>query len=492
MRPRSYYNPGGYIPEVHELNSGEGKIKKTTRRIFKSLRLRRKVNTNEGIVVPDVIKQMKSQKKFLKFLKFFKRKGTGVKDKESATCSTVSAELRFVKSNINIGYWSHVKEMFHDVFGECFGSISSTSNVCVLRIARNLQLFDNDRDNNKEDNTDEETDSESEMEMENTPAISIIKMCKDGTKDRTENETASKFENIEVPSGKTMTNIAGHIRKDGEDNTYSKNRERMETRVERGPVNCENSCERIQKLQIKIPESEITESKINNVIKDTVHFFSNDDYDEEIEVLYQQGIVSKTSENSKIKVSTVPINVMQKEVSKQERQRAQLPTENVDTKLTVRQRPKMSVAFTIPLYDVSGSERTITPKPREPSKELRLNRKSKFDIEHQQMLAAEKRLRFYQDRNRPVSARRERQKVNVINLEQLEIERKRALREHLRDKNEITATRKGILKNAQTEVSIISIHSSFMCSYIHRFLLNMAVYDVKLTKISNKRFDFYS
>ena len=66
----------------------------------------------------------------------------------------------------------------------------------------------------------------------------------------------------------------------------------------------------------------------------------------------------------------------------------------------LRQKPKPLVRFDIPLYDESGSERPITSKPSEPSKELRLDRKSKYEIESQQRQAPEKRLCFQQDRNR--------------------------------------------------------------------------------------------
>ena len=44
----------------------------------------------------------------------------------------------------------------------------------------------------------------------------------------------------------------------------------------------------------------------------------------------------------------------------------------------------MAVRFDIGLYDEFGSERAITPKPMEPSKELRVERKSKAKIEFQQ------------------------------------------------------------------------------------------------------------
>ena len=189
--------------------------------------------------------------------------------------------------------------------------------------------------------------------------------------------------------------------------------------------------------------------------------YSDDDCDEEIEILFQQGTSSTRSPDLREQASAVPNKILKVKLSPLLTTKFAGPqtpeTPAPITELTRRQRHKMSVRFDIPLHDESGSERAITPKPREPSKELRQDRKSKSEIEFQQRQAAEKRLHLQQERNRPSSARRERQKVKLINLEQLEIERKRALREHLRERDETVANRKGNLKNEQIEVRMVSV-----------------------------------
>ena len=471
---RSYYNPpGDYISCGNEIGCGEGRLKRRLRRIFKSLRLRRKVDTKEGIVVPDVIKEKKSEKKFSKFIKFFKRKSSGDKEErkysesneDSPTCSTFSPQLQIVKSNVNVVNQSPIKKMLYFVFGKCFGLIKSTPEAVVIGSA--VQSFDNI-----------DKVSAMEIEIEIKDDINEMETCDDNTKDAS--KTESKIDKIASPTGITMElDIPGHTTTE-EDNTDSEKdakwKSTEETHVDSGPVNSATLSEKILKLDFNIPkyENESTDVIITDDSNDadytldeikaddeTVALFSDDDCDEEIEKLFQQGTTSTRSPNLREQASAV----LNKTILKVKlspllttkfagRQTAETPA---PVELTRGQKHKMSVRFDIPLHDESGSARASTPKPKEPSKELRQDRKSKSEIEFQQRQAAEKRLRLQQDRNRPSSARRERQKVKLINLEQLEIERKRALREHLRERDETVATRKGNLKNEQIEVRVVFV-----------------------------------
>ena len=460
--PRSYYNPGGYVTCDNQIGSGEGKLKRTVRRIFKSLRLRRKVDTNEGIVVPDVIKQKKNSK-FSKFVKFFKRKGSGIKDRKysesgedpTATCSnfapeyseaneapatyyTFSPELQIVKSNINVANRSQIKEMLYYVFAKCFGLTSSTPELVV--IGKAIKSFD-------------EKDKYSGMEME-------IAITEKETYDHNTNGSKNEYEivNTAGPSGNTME-LEFKIPK------YEK---------ESTDVITNHSIDADYTLNKSEADDENESEAADDMLNETVPLFSDEECDQEIEMLYKQNMTSRISETVKEQTSTVmnkptlkvklsPL-LTSKFVGRQfngrqftGRQTPETPSpiQVTERELTRQQRPKMAVRFDIGLYDEFGSERAITPRPSEPSKELRVERKSRAEIEFKQRQAAEKRLRLLQDRNRPASARRERQKVNMINMEQLEIERKRALREHLQHKDQTIATRKGNLKHVQTEVRII-------------------------------------
>ena len=449
------------------------------------------MDTKEGIVVPDVIKEKKTEKKFSKFIKFFKRKSSDDKEErkyseskeDPPTCSTFSPQLQIVKSNVNVANQSPIKKMLYFVFGKCFGLINSTPEAVVIGSA--VQSFDNI-----------DKVSAMEIEIEIKDDINEMETCNDNTKDASKNE--SKIYNIASPTGITMElNIPGHIETGSQDKTDSEKdakwKSTEETHVDSGPVNSETVSEKILKLDVKIPkyENESTDVIItddsndadytldeikaddekgskayDDILEETVPLFSDDDCDEEIEILFQQGTTSTRSPNLREQASAVPTKTILKvklspllTTKFQGRQTPETPApvEISETELTRGKKHKMSVRFDIPLHDESGSARAITPKPKEPSKELRQDRKSKSEIEFQQRQAAEKRLRLQQDRNRPSSARRERQKVNLINLEQLEIERKRALREHFRDRDETVATRKGNLKNEQIEVRILFV-----------------------------------
>ena len=498
---RSYYNPpGDEVSCGNEVGCGEGRLKRRLRRIFKSLRLRRKVDTKEGIVVPDVIKEKKSEKKFSKFIKFFKRKSSGqvvVKEErkysesseDPPTCSTFSSQLQIVKSNVNVANQSPIKKMLYFVFGKCFGLIKSTPEAVVIVSA--VQSFDNI-----------DKVSAMEIEIEIKDDINEMETCDDNKKDASKNE--SKIDKIASPTGITMElDIPGHTTTE-EHNTDSEKdakwKSTEETHVDSGPVNSETLSEKILKLDINIPkyENESTDVIItddsndvdntldeikaddekgskayDDMLEETVPLFSDDDCDEEIEILFQQGTTSTRSPNLREQASAVPTKTILKvklspllttKFAGRQTPETPAPVEISETELTRGQKYKMSVRFDIPLHNESGSARGITPKPKEPSKELRQDRKSKSEIEFQQRQAAEKRLRLQQDRNRPSSARRERQKVKLINLEQLEIERKRALREHFRERDESVATRKGNLKNEQIEVRILFVltHLAFL------------------------------
>ena len=367
--------------------------------------MRRKVDTNEGIVVPDVIKQKKNTK-FSKFVKFFKRKGSGVKERKYsepnealATCSTFSPELQIVKSNINVSNRSQIKEMFYYVFAKCFGLNSSTPELVV--IGKAIKSF------NKE--------SGMEMDIEITDEITEMETYDHNTKDGSRN--GYEIENIAGPSGNTME---------------------LEVKI---PIYEKKSTDVITDHSIgagyTLNESEADDENVSeaadDMLNETVPLFSDDECDKEIEMLYQQSMTSRTSETLEEQTSTV----MNKPIFKVKlsplltskfagrqftgrrftgRQTPETPSpiQVTERELTRQQRPKMAVRFDIGLYDEFGSERAITPKPSEPSKEQRVERKSKAEIEFQQRQAAEKRLRFLQDINRPASARRERQKVNLI------------------------------------------------------------------------------
>ena len=445
--------------------------------------MRRKVDTKEGIVVPDVIKEKKSEKKFSKFIKFFKRKSSGIKEErkysesteDSPTCSTFSPQLQLVKSNVNVANQTPIKKMLYFVFGKCFGLIKSTPEAVVIGSA--VQSFDNI----------------DKVSAEIKDDINEMETCDDNTKDASKNE--SKIDKIASPTGITMElDIPGHTTTE-EDNTDSEKdakwKSTEETHVDSGPVNSETVSEKILKLDFNIPKYEHESTDViitddsndadytldeikaddekgskayDDMLEETVALFSDDDCDEEIEILFQQGTTSTRSPNWREQASAVPIKTIMKvklspllttKFAGRQTPETPAPVEISETELTRGQKHKMSVRFDIPLHDESGSARAITPKPKEPSKELRQDRKSKSEIQFQQRQAAEKRLRLQQDRNRPSSARRERQKVKLINLEQLEIERKRALREHLRERDETVATRKGNLKNEQIEVSVV-------------------------------------
>ena len=276
--PRSYYNPGGYVTCDREIGCGEGKLKRTVRRIFKSLRLRRKVDTNEGIVVPDVIKQKKNSQ-FSKFLKFFKRKGSGVKERKysesdeypaatcsnfspqyserneaPATCSTFSPELQIVKSNINVSNRSQIKEMFYYVFAKCFGLTSSTPELVV--IGKAIKSFD-------------EKDKYSGMEME--IAITQIKKY-----DHDTNGIKNDYEivNTAGPSGNTMeleVNIPKYLKETD--------------------LITNHSIDADYTLNEDDADDENESEAADDVLNETVPLFSDDECDQEIEMLYQQNVM---------------------------------------------------------------------------------------------------------------------------------------------------------------------------------------------------------
>ena len=254
---RSYYNPPeDEVSCGNEVGCGEGRLKRRLRRIFKSLRLRRKVDTKEGIVVTDVIKEKKSETKFSKFIKFFKRK-SGVKEERKSnedppTCSTFSPQLQIVKSNINVANQSSTKQMLYFVFGKCFGLFSSLHYVVI---GSAVQSFEN---------IDKVSSMETEIEIKDDS--NEMETCDDNTKDAIKNQ--SKIDNIASPTGITMElNIPVHITTCSDDNTDSEKdakwKSTEDTHVDSGPGYCENLSERILKLDVKIPGHENESADFN-------------------------------------------------------------------------------------------------------------------------------------------------------------------------------------------------------------------------------------